>query len=623
MSANVLWRTRVKNHLLVLSAVLCVSGPVACGVPLDGDASVSDGAETGTVVDGGTRADTQRPIDDAMSSPDAGDFDAPFVEDNDAATGDDAMVEIDTGVESADAATRDAGRADSGSGDSGTPAHTCPATLPRLDLRADFGAVGDGVADDTDALHRAAVAIQRAGGGELTIPPGTYRIGRQARGAMTGQPFYRPADMFNVDGVSCLQISGYGATLRLTSGLHYGAFDPMTGEPIPGPTTNRAAAAAVGRMIQVTDSSNILIEGLELDGNNTALVLGGQWGDVDRQTAATGILLNRDRDARVVDVHTHHHGLDGIAVEYQPGAPSMPMPNVLERVNSEYNGRQGISWIGGWGLYATDCQFNHTGRAINHGGGVGDGMPLQSRPRAGLDIEPNAGTTEVSRDGQFTRCEFVDNSGAGMVAAVGNGGYSTFTDCTFWGTTSYSVWANRPGLRFVNSHFYGTGSHASDGHTDADPNPNPDLATVFDGCTFEDRPWTDGRVYRANVLYEISAGGDGATFRNCTFRTHSVRSVWMDDPATHEIFDGCTFEHGASGLSSGTYQAYFRGSRLTSCHFTETDAVSSGRNNYFLNVSGVVVRTPAAGGDPTHVDGPRVHWQSTSGPTGDIAPGMY
>jgi hypothetical protein len=292
------------------------------------------------------------------------------------------------------------------------------------------------------------------------------------------------------------------------------------------------------------------------------------------------------------------------------------MPHLLERVNSEFNGRQAISWIGGWGLTAVDCQFDHTGRSVNHGGGLDDGMPLSSSPRAGLDIEPNGGTDERSRDGSFTRCEFVDNAGPGLVAQAGDGGYSTFDDCTFWGTTSYSAWANQPGLRFVNSRFYGTAVHASDGSSVVDPTPVAALATVFDGCTFEDRPWTDGTVYRSGALYTISGGTEAATWRNCTFTAHRLKSVFMGGASNHEIFEGCTFEHGDTTLDG---QANFQGSRITSCHFTETAGFT---RNACINVSSVVVGTPAAGADPTRVDGPRVVWCGM-GETGTIPPGTY
>lgn len=378
-------------------------------------------------------------------------------------------------------------------------------------------------------------------------------------------------------------------------------------------------AAQIGRILQISNSNDVLIEGLELDGNNQALVLGGQWGDVHRQTAATGIWVNMCQNVRVVDVHTHHHGLDGIAVLHLGGPPARKMPHQLLRVVSEYNGRQGLSWIGGWGLECTDCKFSHTGRANNNG------QPLMSKPGAGLDIEPNARTTQISRGGVFTRCEFIDNAGAGVVAAAGDGGYSTFIDCTIWGTTNYSLYVTKPGMKFSQCRIHGTAVHASDGHTDSNPKPDPALATSFADCTFEDKEWSSGAVFRNNNLYTLGTGkGEGVSWKRCTFINHKVRGVYIEDPNTTEIFDSCTFIHGNAALPNGTYQSMFQGCSLKSCQFRETAELSKGARTYFISVANVKVIVPDPGNGPTHVDGPKVKWKSAAtGMTGDITPGIF
>jgi hypothetical protein len=444
-----------------------------------------------------------------------------------------------------------------------------------------------------------------------------YIVGKQTKktSPMASGPFYDPADMFKVADLSCLQISGYGATLRIAPGLHYGGFDPMTGaaKDFTGGSANEAA---IGRIINLSGCDNVLIEGLELDGNNEKLVLGGQWGDVDRQCSATGLWMNECQNVTIVDVHTHHHGLDGVTVLYLGGAAPKKMPHKLVRVVSEYNGRQGLSWIGGWGLECIDCKFNHTGRAMN------GGEPMMSKPRAGLDIEPNGGTSQMTREGLFTRCEFVNNAGAGIVTAGADAGYSTFVDCTVWGVTNFSLWVTKPGMKFKQSRIYGTATKGNDG-TPVMGARDPALATSFEDCTFEDKPWTDGRVYRGGSLYDLTSGVDGISFTRCTFVNHAVRGVLMGDPTTTEIFDSCTFVHSNTGLSGGTYQSQFEGSRLRSCRFEESAEVSSGSKSYYIQLSSVVVAAPAAGDSPTHVDGPKVKWKSATGTTGDIAPGMY
>lgn len=515
-----------------------------------------------------------------------------------------------------------------GAGGSNEPVRDRPAVAtdrraasgyPRIDLRKDCGAVGDGVTNDTAAIQKAAEIIQQAGGGELIIPSGVYVVGRQrvkADSTAAGS-YYEAADLFKVRDLAHLRIRGHGAVLRISAGLHYGGFDPRSGKPLDA-RGGAANAARVGRIIEITHSTDIVIEGLELDGSNESLILGGQWGDVDRQAAAAGIWVNGCDHVRISDVHTHHHALDGIAVLHLDGPPPRRMPHRLDRVVSEYNGRQGLSWIGGWGLECTDCKFNHTGRAINHG------QPFMSKPRAGLDIEPNARTTQKSREGVFVRCEFVDNAGAGVVASAGDGGYSTFIDCTLWGTTNYSLYVTRPGMKFARCRIHGTAIHASDGRTEPSSHPDAGLATSFEDCTFEDKEWTNGAVFRNHNLYTLSRGAAGARWRRCTFTSHRVRGVHIGDPQTEEWFASCTFIHGHAGLPAGTHQSSFEGSRLSGCHFTETAEVANGGREYFIKLSNVKVDASAPGDPPTRVDGPKVKWGDASrGATGNIAPATF
>jgi hypothetical protein len=140
---------------------------------------------------------------------------------------------------------------------------------------------------------------------------------------------------------------------------------------------------------------------------------------------------------------------------------------------------------------------------------------------------------------------------------------------------------------------------------------------VFEGCNFEDRPWTDGRVYRNSYLVNVGTEGDGVTFRTCTFTNHAVRDIYDSSSTTHEIFDTCTFRFDNNTLAAGSIQASFSGSRITSTHFTETATLT---RNYGIGTTNVVVGTPAAGAPATVVDGPHVTW---GGRTGVIAPGTY
>ncbi len=471
---------------------------------------------------------------------------------------------------------------------------------PRVDLRADCGAVGDGVANDTEAFQKAATRIQEAGGGTLVIPPGTYLVGGQKH--IPGEyPYYRAEPIFHVKGLKFLLIEGNHAKLRLAGGLRFGSFDKDTGKPYTPssmPFVDGKYAAQVGHMLLITYSQNVTIRDLELDGNVGKLVIGGQFGDTGRQLPACGIFLHNNTEVRIERVHSHHHALDGIMIGWYGLKENEPAaPHTLEDCVLEYNGRQGLSWIGGRGLTARRCKFNHTGQALN------DGKPFGSAPGAGLDIEAE---DSICRDGSFEDCEFVNNFGCGMVADSGDGGDSRFVRCLFWGPSNWSAWCAKPGLRFEDCTFHGSIVHAFGSE-------DPALATRWIRCTFEDRPWKDGRQPYGNFLAELNGNLRNVTFQECTFTANQCRSIWCAGAGFR--FIDCVFTHRFSGVPNGDYQAILRGGEMIGCRFKE-DFPESAESRWPILVDGSRVGQ----GKPTVVDGPHVRWGSREGPVGVIAP---
>jgi polygalacturonase len=154
---------------------------------------------------------------------------------------------------------------------------------------AEFGAVGDGAASNTDAFKRAVAAVEQAGGGTLVVDPGVYLTGpialcsrinlRLAAGA-TIRFSTRPADyasqgrrlqpQLGVDGRHDVMISGAG-TFDGQGAAWWPAAramrDPVTGRQINGQTTPRPPLIVVNRCRQVR------VEGVNLV-NSPALNLG-------------------------------------------------------------------------------------------------------------------------------------------------------------------------------------------------------------------------------------------------------------------------------------------------------------------------------------------------------------
>lgn len=492
-----------------------------------------------------------------------------------------------------------------------------PATAsayPTFNIKTNFGAKGDGVTNDTAAFQRAVTAITAAGGATLDIPAGVYIVGFEDKGPAVPadqpvtQPYYRSRPLLVLKELGFLHVRGSaGTVIRLASGLHYGSYNPRTGARFDPPAedfNDLMYAARVGPMIEVTDSSDITIDNLELDGRSSTLILGGRYGDTGIQLTATGIRLLRNTNVRITDVHSHHHGLDGVTIGYGGlTTADPPRPHTVTRLRSEYNGRQGLSWTGGNALTVVDSQFNHTGRGA-----------VRSAPTSGLDIEAEG---SICRNGSFTGCEFVDNGGPGVIATNGDGGYTRFEGCTFWGTTTWSAYTNKPGLVFKWSNFYGRNNI---GYGGADAS----LATRYGDCLFEDRPWTNGQVFRDGYLITDEASpafAQNVQFADCRFVAHQVRSVWTDSDTSRKIFLRCTFDHRYTGVSDGGIQSHPWGARFVACTFTENMGGATTRR-WYINVNGVVVDA-SPDGTPTTVTGPTVRWGSPTGPVGSIPVGTY
>ncbi|HEV3049569.1 MAG TPA: right-handed parallel beta-helix repeat-containing protein, partial [Longimicrobium sp.] len=333
---------------------------------------------------------------------------------------------------------------------------------------------------------------------------------------------------------------------------------------------------------------------LELDGNIQNLGLGGDWGDVGRQLHATGIWAMENRSVVIRNVYSHDHGLDGVQIGYHGlTAQDADAPHLLEDVRSEYNGRQGLSWVGGIGLTALRCKFNFTGR-----------RRFFSPPAAGVDAEAEG---SVCRKGVFVDCEFLDNYGQGFVADTGDVEDVRLVRCRFAGTTNYSVWPNKPRIVFEDCDISGGVAHTYGSHDST-------RATKFLRCHFEDRAYLAGKpVYGVAV---IEANGNNVLYEGCTIIANASRALWIDEPGTREIIRDTVVIHratsaGGTALQPNEFQSLVRGSVLDGVEFREENLPSTA-GPFYIDNAGAEIR------GPIWVQGPRVHWGNASGPVGVI-----
>jgi hypothetical protein len=417
-----------------------------------------------------------------------------------------------------------------------------------------FGAKGDGVTNDTEAFLRLSQAVGANGGGTIQLRKAVYIVGKQRRGVLANETAYVPSGVFSARGCTRpLQILGNGATLRAAAGLRYGTFDFGTGEVTQNQmpfVDNRQMAIPYWAMIDIADCTGpILIENIELDGNIKGLKIGGPYGDTGRQIPGNGILLvNNGSDEIVRNVHVHHQPLDGMMIAGLDSlAAARGVTRRVDNLRSEYNGRQGVSLVGGRGYVFTNCKFNHTGR-----GGI------VSAPGAGLDIEAEDG--KINRDYRFENCEFINNAGVGMVADSGDSEGASFTGCSFIGTTAWSAWPYKPRFRFDKCRFVGSIVRAYG-------DEKPERAAQFHDCTFFDDP-------KLSPTGKVFVGGAGETaegpivdlsdsknvlFNRCTFRlTHRGRLPW----SWFALYRDCTMSQRSPGESHPKGK-YFGVNRVT------------------------------------------------------------
>ena len=379
----------------------------------------------------------------------------------------------------------------------------------------DFGAIGDGITNDTQAFQDAGVAISENNGGTLIIPEGKYLVGRQtfANGINKGYA-YKSEDILAI--VGCTNeviIKGIGKVeIKAIDSLKFGSFDPLTGEAFIHetlPFTNPNYAAGAYRIFMFHSNNSIKVFNIELNGNNETTIIGGQWGDKGIQLNGYGIYSLNNKQLHVENCHLHHMTLDGILSGYVGVTEtSDPTPVTLINVRSEYNSRQGLSWVGGIGLTAVNCQFNHTGRVFH------------SSPAAGIDIEAEYG---VNRNGLFINCEIINNVGVGIGADMGDSADIQFINCKIIGTTYYPIWPRKPRIKFTNCIISGQVVNAY-----AKQNPLDEDYCKFINCTFTDSLKYQGKVYMKPswFLLDLGGGSEGVYFERCSVKSNIGRLVY-------------------------------------------------------------------------------------------------
>lgn len=414
----------------------------------------------------------------------------------------------------------------------------------------DFGARGDGSFDCTLAFQKASSYLQ-ANGGTLIIDPGIYIVGGQkfSKNYFAGSSFFDESILSIIDAEKAIKIVGYNATLKAKDGLKYGSFNPVTGEKdsIRKVGNRSDYYASAYTFINAKGCASISIQGLTLDGNSGKLDIGPAFGPEGIQLAATGISLFNNRNVEIADCNIHHCGLDALIIAWTGLKDSDPIyPHTIKNVKAKFNGRQGLSWVGGNNLTVINSEFSSTGKAFNKG------VPVVSQPSAGIDIEIEG---SVIKNGNFNNCLVYDNAGPG-ISSIGHDTYNIhFNRVTFIGTTNSAAYPKTQGLSFDSCTFVGKVERIF-GSADKDK------AISFKDCLFtmEKSKSPNGKVFGDYCeFYE----GQNVIFDNCEFNADARRLPVFNQKEI--VFLNCKFSQNSdydfngSAAFKGTTQFIMKG----------------------------------------------------------------
>ena len=221
-----------------------------------------------------------------------------------------------------------------------------------------FGAKGDGTTDDTQACKAAVAATDY-----LFWDPGTYVVECTSKDAA-----------LLVVSKRGLHWSGYGATVQAKAG---------------------STAKGYSWICRIRVSSNVLIEGLTIDGNRGKR-------PQPFHSASHCLFIEGGADTVLRDVTMVNSTFDGICIS--ANSPRIlaqyPTRMLLANVVVENAYRNGLSVTGGHGITIRGGRFSGTNGTL---------------PEAGIDIEPDDSIIYSVKEVLVDGTVFIDNAGTGIV----------------------------------------------------------------------------------------------------------------------------------------------------------------------------------------------------------------
>lgn len=315
-----------------------------------------------------------------------------------------------------------------------------------------YGALGDGVNDDTAAWRRACAVLSAHGQGTLTLTAGkTYMVGKETviNDSLAETRWYEHDQMGWVVGArhGKVTVNGNGATVKLNPGMHFGGYDPLTGaatDKLSGDSAYRDYSSDIGNLLYFEGNLDVEVTNIKLHGNLSSQIWGGKYGDKGYQSRQSGVYFRNNDNVLVHNnVNSSYHALDGLGVTNDDLDDASPLQKItLYNVTAQHNGRQGLSYNCGNHLEIYDSDFSYTGRTLpSNSAPFGDPLAKLNYPGAGIDLEPMGrymgsrvwASATGHRAPVIENCTLFDNRENGLLLTGSTP--SIIRDCTFWQST--------------------------------------------------------------------------------------------------------------------------------------------------------------------------------------------
>ena len=256
----------------------------------------------------------------------------------------------------------------------------------------DFGAKGDGKADDTEAIQKTIDQTASKGGGKVYVPDGVYMIRADVPSSTQSTKY-----LLDEGGIA-LQDNIH---LILSQGTRLKAFPSSRNQYV---------------IVRIYAKNNVTIEGGTIEGERYEHSgTTGEWG--------YGIAVSGGKDIVIKNLTAKDCWGDGINLKNLQAKPDagippeeyLPVNVTIDNVRCLNNRRQGLSIEGGLNLRVSGSEFSFTN-------GTG--------PAAGIDIEP-AQDHHFVRNLRVENCLFQENASSGVMVLYQATDGVEVSGCTF------------------------------------------------------------------------------------------------------------------------------------------------------------------------------------------------